>query len=57
MRHKKFMWINGSDHPQMEPVSPEMYDVMLGVNETEQTDVINKKLESIRDKEIEFALM
>jgi hypothetical protein len=44
------MWINGSDHPQMEPVSPEIYNVVLGVNETEQTDVINKKLESIRDK-------
>jgi hypothetical protein len=56
VKHKTFMWINGSDHPQMEPVSPERSD-MLGVNETERPDMIHGILESLRDTEIEFELL
>jgi hypothetical protein len=57
MKHRKFMWINGTDHPRIEPVVPERSDITLGVNGTERADVIREKLESLRDREVEFELM
>jgi hypothetical protein len=57
MRHKTFMWINGSDHPQLEPVSPEWSDITLGVDGTERVDAIREKLDSLKDVEIELDLL
>jgi hypothetical protein len=46
------MWINGRDHPQLEPGLPEESNIPLGVNGTEHTDIMRDKLESLQNKEI-----
>jgi hypothetical protein len=58
MKHKTFMWMNGSDHPQLEPVvSPEWSNIVLGIDGTERADVIREKLVSLMDVEIELELL
>jgi hypothetical protein len=54
MKPKKYMWINESDLPQLEHVSP---DITLGIDECEGADVIREKLDSIKDVENEFVLL
>jgi hypothetical protein len=52
------MWINGSDHPQLEPVvvvdSP---DITFGVDGAERADVIREKLVILEDVEVELELL
>jgi len=53
MKHKTFIWINGSDHPQLEPVvSPERSDITFGVGGAEGADVIREKLVSLENVEV-----
>jgi len=50
MKHKIFMWIKGSGHPQLEPVvSPEKSNITFGVDGAEGADVIHENLISLKD--------
>lgn len=57
VRQKKFMWINGRDHPQLEPVLPEESDIPLGVNGTDHIEQISGKIMNLQDREIELELL
>ena len=57
VRQKKFMWINGRDHPRLEPVSSEESDIPLGVNGTGHVEQIRDKLMNLQNEEIELELL
>jgi hypothetical protein len=46
VKHKKYMWINGSDHPRLEPVLCETSVIALGIDGGRQPDFMRQKLES-----------
>jgi len=39
-KHKKFIWINAKDHPQLETVLPEVSDIPLGFADTDLSELI-----------------
>ena len=59
VRQKKFMSINGRDHPQLEPVLPEESNIPLGVNGTYHIEqiIIRDKLMNLQNEEIELELL
>jgi hypothetical protein len=53
VRHKKYLWINGSDHPPFEPVLPEFSEIALGIGQTLHPDHIRQTLEDISNFDVE----
>jgi hypothetical protein len=57
VRHKLYLWINGSDHPQFDPVLQELSEIALGIDLTLHPDHIRQTVEDISNFYVEVDLL
>jgi hypothetical protein len=57
VRHKQYLWINGSDNPQFDPVLQELSEIELGIDLTLHPDHIRQTLEDISNFDVEVDLL
>jgi hypothetical protein len=57
VKHGKYVSINGSDNPRLQPVISEPSVITLGIDNVQGADRIRSILESVQTFEIDFDMM
>jgi hypothetical protein len=57
VKHKKYMWINGSDHHQLEVCIPERSEPIMGIDPALRANVIRQTIMDINTVEVEFDIL